>query len=144
MKNVIIRLLLLIVIGSVPSALMAQYPNVQVSLPASISPEEITISINPVDPLNIAAAANIDYYYYSVDGGLNWVEGHMASSLGVAGDPCVCFDAKGEFIQTILHEERSAGPNVANWNPRGLSSGVYFYKVTAGNFSAVKKCVIIK
>ncbi len=56
MKNVIIRLLLLIVIGPVPSALKAQYPNVQVSLPASISPEEITISINPANPLNIAAA----------------------------------------------------------------------------------------
>jgi hypothetical protein len=92
----------LIVILALPALLPAQYPNVRVSNPISTDPEEVTIAINPANPLNIAAGANITYYYYSMDGGYTWFEGSLTSSLGVWGDPVVTFDANGDLYYSHL------------------------------------------
>jgi hypothetical protein len=73
-----------------------------VSNPASTDPEEVTIAINPTNPMNLVAGANIDYYYYSTDGGLTWQQGQLSSSLGVWGDPCVAFDADGNAYYAHL------------------------------------------
>jgi len=74
-----------------------QYTNVQVNNPASTDPEEVTIAINPINPNILAAGANIEYFYRSTNGGLNWSESLMSSSLGVWGDPCVIFDGIGNL-----------------------------------------------
>lgn len=71
--------------------------NVLVSLPGNFKPEEVSICINPINPLNIVAASNLDYYYYSFDGGYTWTEGRLWSSFGVRGDPSVIFDAEGNL-----------------------------------------------
>ena len=73
----------------------AQYPNIRVNLASSTDPEEVTIAINPTNPQNLVAGANISYFYYSNDGGMNWNQGNLSSSLGVWGDPSVCFDVYG-------------------------------------------------
>ena len=83
----IIYLAAFLLVASLPVSSLAQYPNIRVSHPASTDPEEVTISINPTNPLNLAAGANISYYYYSFDGGFTWTEGQLSSSLGVWGDP---------------------------------------------------------
>ena len=75
----------------------SQYPNVRVSSPGSTSPEEVTIAINPANPLNLAGGANLRFYYYSTDGGYIWTEGQLTSTYGVWGDPCVVFDAAGNL-----------------------------------------------
>jgi len=77
-----------------PTILAAQYPNVRVSKVGSNDPEEVTIAINPTNPQNLVAGANISYFYYSTDGGQTWAEGRLSSSLGVWGDPSVIFDAQ--------------------------------------------------
>ncbi len=50
----------------------AQYQNIRIDGPQSFSPEEVTIAINPANPDVLAEGANIDHFYYSVDGGLSW------------------------------------------------------------------------
>ena len=75
----------------------AQYQNVRVSLPSASDPEEVSISINPANTLNLAAGANIDYYYYSTNGGLNWSQGTLTSTYGVWGDPCLVYDGEGNL-----------------------------------------------
>jgi hypothetical protein len=79
-------------------------PNVLVSLPGNFRPEEVSICINPLNPLNVVAASNLDFYYYSFDGGITWMEGRLGSSLGVWGDPCVIFDAEGNLYYGHLSD----------------------------------------
>ena len=87
----------------------AQYPNVRVNNPASTSPEEVTIAINPANPLNLIAGANIDYVYYSTDGGWTWVQSSLHSAYGVWGDPSLAFDAAGNAYYGHLSNPPSPG-----------------------------------
>lgn len=73
----------------------AQHPNVRVSSAGVTNPEEPTIAIDPANPQRLAGGANITYRYYSANAGLGWTEGTLTSTLGVAGDPVVHFDANG-------------------------------------------------
>ncbi len=77
--------------------LSAQYQNVRIDGPQSSQPEEVTIAINPLNPQILAAAANIDHYYLSTNGGINWSESHLSSMLGVWGDPALLFDSSGNL-----------------------------------------------
>lgn len=92
----------------------AQYPNIRVSTASITNPEEVVIAINPTNPLNLAIAANIDYYFYSIDGGLTWTGGQLTSTLGVFGDPCVAFDADG----TLYYSHLSDPPTPGTWLDR--------------------------
>lgn len=74
--------------------IFSQYPNILVD--NTNSPEEVTIAINPLNPNILAAGANIDQFYRSTNGGLNWSESQLISNnLGVWGDPVVLFDSSG-------------------------------------------------
>jgi len=84
------------------NSIWAQYTNYRVSPVGQSAPEEVTIAINPADPLNLSAGANIRYHYYSKDGGYTWKGGTLASSYGVHGDPCVTYDAKGNVYYSHL------------------------------------------
>lgn len=54
------------------------------------------------------------------------------------------FDAAGRQVETLVNGELNAGSYRAEWNAVKLSSGVYFYTITAGNFSETKKMILIK
>jgi hypothetical protein len=96
-KDRFMKFMGLLIVIMFPNLVLAQYPNIRVSQVGSIDPEEVTISINPTNPLNLAAGANINYYYYSMDGVLTWTEGRLTSTLGIWGDPSVIFDAQGNL-----------------------------------------------
>ncbi len=54
------------------------------------------------------------------------------------------FNLLGKHVVTLVQERRSAGRYSVTFNASGISSGVYFYKMTADNFIAIKKLVLIK
>jgi hypothetical protein len=83
MRALVSLLVVFVVFSLVPGAASAQWTNVRVSTPGSYDPEEVVISINPTNPLNLAAGANTSYYYYSMDGGYTWTQGNLTSSYGV-------------------------------------------------------------
>ena len=99
----------LLITGVPLHQLWAQYQNVRVSLPSASDPEEVSIAINPSNPSNLAAGANIDYYYYSTNGGLNWTQGRLTSTYGVWGDPCLVFDGMGNLYFVHLSNPPSPG-----------------------------------
>lgn len=50
----------------------------------------------------------------------------------------------GQFVATVVDEELDSGSYEVNWNAGGLSSGVYFYRLHAGEFTTTKKLVLLK
>lgn len=54
------------------------------------------------------------------------------------------FDFLGREVMTLIDKPFVAGDYEYRLNADGLASGMYFYKLTAGEFSEMKKMVIIK
>jgi len=54
------------------------------------------------------------------------------------------YDILGKEVVTLLNENKEAGTYEVNFNASTLSSGVYFYKMTAGKFSSIKRMVVLK
>jgi len=54
------------------------------------------------------------------------------------------FNANGQQVETLVHSEQPAGMHQAVWNAGGHGSGVYFFKISAGTYSSVKKCVLVQ
>lgn len=54
------------------------------------------------------------------------------------------YDILGENIGVLLNEVRSAGNYSISWDASGFPSGVYFYKIEAGEFTANKKMILLK
>jgi subtilisin family serine protease len=54
------------------------------------------------------------------------------------------YDMLGKEIRTLVNEEKVPGNYSINFNAGNLPSGVYLYKITAGNFTSTKKLVLIK
>jgi len=54
------------------------------------------------------------------------------------------YDLLGNEIATLVNQEKSPGKYQAKFDGAKLSSGVYFYRIETGNFSATKKLVLLK
>ncbi|MCC7429401.1 T9SS type A sorting domain-containing protein, partial [bacterium] len=59
------------------------------------------------------------------------------------------FNAKGELVRTLVSEKQNEGSHTSNWNGKDerrntVSSGVYFYKLTAGNYTQTNKMILLK
>lgn len=56
----------------------------------------------------------------------------------------IVFDALGREVETLVNEKQNAGVYEVTLNASQYSSGMYYYKLTADNFSETKKMSIIK
>jgi hypothetical protein len=59
------------------------------------------------------------------------------------------YDVAGRLVRTLVNETKDAGAYSAVWDGRnnggaGVASGIYFYKMDAGSFSATKKLVMLR
>ena len=54
------------------------------------------------------------------------------------------YNIVGEEIAVLLNKETNAGSYTISWNAESLPSGVYFYQITAGDFTANKKMMLMK
>ncbi len=89
------------------------------------SPQNFTLSQNYPNPFNPNTIIN-----YSL-------EKSSQVSLKV-------YDALGNEVAALVDEFKPAGYYEVNFNASRLSSGIYFYKLTAGNFSEVKKMTLLR
>ena len=54
------------------------------------------------------------------------------------------FDVLGNEIETLINEEKPVGTYELNWNAANLPSGVYFYRLQAGDFVQTRKMILLK
>ncbi|NOS85441.1 MAG: exo-alpha-sialidase [Ignavibacteria bacterium] len=92
-----------------------QSPYRNIKITDENTPSEVTISFNPINPLNLVAAANIETYFYSFDGGYTWATRKLTSTYGVYGDPCIVADLRGNFYYFHLSNSYEEG---ARWLDR--------------------------
>lgn len=54
------------------------------------------------------------------------------------------FNILGEEVKTLINENRDAGHHTINFDGSSFGSGVYLYKIQAGNFVQVRKMILTK
>ena len=54
------------------------------------------------------------------------------------------YDVIGREVETLVNEKQNPGSYEVRFNGSNLSSGVYFYKLEAGDFTSIRKMLLIK
>jgi len=54
------------------------------------------------------------------------------------------YDILGRQVATLVNEEKSSGSYTIEFNAGELSTGIYFYQLSAGDFISTKKLVLLK
>ena len=54
------------------------------------------------------------------------------------------YDITGREVSTLVNEQHNAGYYDYSFNASHLASGVYFYRIQAGEFSDIKRMVLVK
>jgi len=50
----------------------------------------------------------------------------------------------GQLVETVVNDYKTAGYHSVLWNASNVSSGLYFYRIEAGEYTETKKCLILK
>jgi flagellar hook assembly protein FlgD len=61
----------------------------------------------------------------------------------------IIYDIMGRVVRTLVNNQQNAGFKSIQWNATNnqgmsVSSGVYLYKIQAGNFTQTKKLILLK
>lgn len=91
----------------------------------NLTPSEFILSQNYPNPFNSSSVIK-----YSIP---------KSSQLKIK-----IFNTLGEEIETLVNEEKLAGIYELTWNAVKLPSGVYFYRLQAGDFVETKKMILLK
>jgi hypothetical protein len=93
--------------------------------PDNAAPREYALSQNYPNPFNASTAIN-----YSLP-----VNAHVKIEV---------YDLNGRRVTVLTDDNRLAGQHRLIWKPAGLASGVYFIRITSGDFTAHRKCMLLK
>ncbi|MGE5805077.1 MAG: T9SS type A sorting domain-containing protein [Ignavibacteria bacterium] len=70
------------------------------------------------------------------------IEFHLPQNLHLV--ELKVYDILGREISTIVSDYLPGGHYKYRWNGSGLSSGIYFYKLTAGSLTQTKKMILLR
>jgi len=54
------------------------------------------------------------------------------------------YNIKGQLVETLVNEDQQPGNHSVVWDSNDMSSGIYLYRINAGDFTETKKCIILK
>ena len=54
------------------------------------------------------------------------------------------YNVRGQKLTTLVNANQYAGKYRVQWDASNRSSGLYFFKIQAGNFVDIKKSILIK
>lgn len=88
-------------------------------------PSEYNLSQNYPNPFNPVTTINFSLPK----------EGHVKLTV---------YNAIGSIVTTLVDENKPAGYYSVRFNGSGLASGIYFYRLESGNFTADRKLILLK
>ena len=100
-------------------------PQVGVNQISSEIPEHFKLFGNYPNPFNPECTIRFD----------------LPTSLAVK---MVIYNVIGQQVEVPIDSRLAPGSYSLKWNGSNFPSGIYFYRITAGNFTDVKKMVLIK
>ena len=56
----------------------------------------------------------------------------------------VVFNSLGQAVQTLVSQEKNKGSYEVSFDASKFPSGIYFYRLTAGNQVVTKKMILLK
>ncbi len=56
----------------------------------------------------------------------------------------IVYDIVGREVETLVNTNMPSGNYSLTWNPKGLTSGVYFYRMESQNYVETKKMILLK
>jgi flagellar hook assembly protein FlgD len=54
------------------------------------------------------------------------------------------YNLTGQKVATLVSERQNAGYHKVEWDASGLASGLYYYRLEAGEFLDVKKMILLR
>lgn len=84
----------------------SQFQNVMITNTGS--PNEPAICINPKNTNQLVAGSNLNFYFYSTNGGFSWTKATLTSTYSVWGDPAITVDTAGNFYYGHLTNSSSS------------------------------------
>jgi hypothetical protein len=102
----------------------ADYNGAALNIATKVIPTNFALSQNYPNPFNPSTKIGID--------------------LPVASEYAITiYNVNGQRVDEIIGSA-PAGSHIVEWNPAGLASGIYFYKLQAGSYTATKKMAFLK
>ena len=108
-----------------PAALFIKYSTGVSDQAQALVPGQFSLSQNYPNPFNPSTAIN-----YTVG-----AKAHVTLKV---------FNVIGQEVATLVNESMNPGSYSATFSASSFSSGVYFYRLTAGNFIQTNKMVLLK
>jgi hypothetical protein len=56
----------------------------------------------------------------------------------------IVYNVLGEAVRILENGFKNSGNHSVSFNANGLSSGIYFYRIEAGNYSQIRKMILLK
>ena len=77
------------------------------------------------------------------------MSGVRDQGLGIGHMKLEIYNILGQLVTTLVNEEKQPGEYTVFWNGkdmhgRDVPSGVYFYRMKAGEFTDVKKMILMR
>ncbi len=102
----------------------------EIVIPETLLPEKFSLYQNYPNPFNPVTKIKFDI---------------PSNVKGQTSDvKLIIYDALGKEVTKLVNEKLDAGSYEAEFNGSSYSSGIYFYKLEAGNFSEVKRMILLK
>lgn len=54
------------------------------------------------------------------------------------------YNVVGQLVETLVNGHKDTGFHSVIWNANDIGSGLYFYRIEAGEYTETKKCIILK
>ena len=102
-----------------------KYPPVSIEEPLNEIPKVFALYQNYPNPFNPATTIRYDVPKQS----------HITIKI---------YDLLGREVAELVNDEHPAGAYKIVWNAKSFASGVYLYRITAGDFVSVRKLVLMK